>query len=361
MNEKQKRCIELIKEGYTAKEIAEKLNYSKSSVVTDIAKRNGLKCRKRAEIVGSTILTMRKAGHTYEEISEATGYDLKYVALQCCKNGIGIAKEKEIRSCLYCGKQFEVSACKEKKFCCDEHGRKYSHIRAKNNPGADDTHVSKMLERCESEWEYIGGYTGSEGTLVVRHTCGFTSRYSYSGLKHNMVNCPLCRMLETKKIREQRKKEKEKEAELARFYKPVPKYLQQELKSCSVCGALFYGSPRKKTCSDKCSKRIKSHYDNMKKRRRRKDSWTSESSTITLEKLFVRDKGICWICGGKCDKDVDSNDNMYPSVDHVIPISRGGKDSWDNVKLAHRLCNTLKGAKVLEVYPPVAVINASDH
>lgn len=36
-------------------------------------------------------------------------------------------------------------------------------------------------------------------------------------------------------------------------------------------------------------------------------------------------------------------------VYRVVPISRGGRHSWNNVKLAHRLCNTVKRDKG---YPP---------
>jgi len=34
--------------------------------------------------------------------------------------------------------------------------------------------------------------------------------------------------------------------------------------------------------------------------------------------------------------------NMYPSIDHVVPLSRGGLHEWGNVKLAHRICNSIK-------------------
>ena len=32
----------------------------------------------------------------------------------------------------------------------------------------------------------------------------------------------------------------------------------------------------------------------------------------------------------------------YPSRDHVVPLAKGGTHTWDNVKLAHFRCNTLK-------------------
>lgn len=56
------------------------------------------------------------------------------------------------------------------------------------------------------------------------------------------------------------------------------------------------------------------------------------------------------LCGGLCDwEDYVVRDGVvicgdwYPSIDHVIPVSKGGLHSWENVKLAHRKCNTRKG------------------
>lgn len=76
---------------------------------------------------------------------------------------------------------------------------------------------------------------------------------------------------------------------------------------------------------------------------------------ITVEKLVERDNGICHICGLPVDMaDFYINENgvqicgdMYPSRDHVRPISLGGLHSWDNIKLAHRICNTKKSNKYI--------------
>lgn len=74
---------------------------------------------------------------------------------------------------------------------------------------------------------------------------------------------------------------------------------------------------------------------------------------ITLHKVISKDSNICYICGQPCDEhDMVINEdghyiagNSYPSIDHVIPIAQGGTHSWDNVRLAHRGCNSKKGAK----------------
>lgn len=34
----------------------------------------------------------------------------------------------------------------------------------------------------------------------------------------------------------------------------------------------------------------------------------------------------------------------YPTIDHIIPLSKGGLHSWNNIQLAHLSCNSSKGA-----------------
>ena len=128
-------------------------------------------------------------------------------------------------------------------------------------------------------------------------------------------------------------------------------------KKCKNCGSEFttkFKKTNEEFCSDKCRKRMgnrnKKLYDK-NVRAVRVVSNGSVDKDITLEKLIARDEGMCYICSEKIDEEdytVNADGhcvygNMYPSVDHVIPIAKGGTHTWDNVKLAHRLCNSLKG------------------
>ena len=81
--------------------------------------------------------------------------------------------------------------------------------------------------------------------------------------------------------------------------------------------------------------------------RRRADRYgcAEFDETITLKDLIKRDGGICQICG----KPTDANDikaghigKAYPTLDHIIPLSKGGSHTWDNVQLAHMSCNAGK-------------------
>lgn len=84
-------------------------------------------------------------------------------------------------------------------------------------------------------------------------------------------------------------------------------------------------------------------------RMKRRNKYLSGDKTITLEKLYERDNGVCKICGGLCDyndyeiiNDTIIAGNNYPSIDHIVPINKGGSHTWDNVQLSHRLCNCRK-------------------
>ncbi|MBA3629811.1 MAG: HNH endonuclease [Actinobacteria bacterium] len=54
-------------------------------------------------------------------------------------------------------------------------------------------------------------------------------------------------------------------------------------------------------------------------------------SSLSRRAVFVRDEFTCQYCGRKAE-----------NVDHVIPKSRGGGQSWDNVVAACRSCNARK-------------------
>ena len=62
---------------------------------------------------------------------------------------------------------------------------------------------------------------------------------------------------------------------------------------------------------------------------------------LTNRELFQRDARICMYCGAH------PRDNKL-TRDHVVPISRGGRDRWSNVVTACRSCNTRKGNRTPE-------------
>ena len=62
--------------------------------------------------------------------------------------------------------------------------------------------------------------------------------------------------------------------------------------------------------------------------------------------VFERDNWICHICGEPVDKTLSGTDPMAPSIDHIVPFLKGGKDCYDNVALAHFGCNARKWVSI---------------
>ncbi|WP_226702740.1 HNH endonuclease [Microbulbifer elongatus] len=58
---------------------------------------------------------------------------------------------------------------------------------------------------------------------------------------------------------------------------------------------------------------------------------------LTNQSLFARDQHLCLYCGERFPFSLLTRD-------HVLPTSRGGADSWENVVAACKSCNNRKGA-----------------
>lgn len=63
--------------------------------------------------------------------------------------------------------------------------------------------------------------------------------------------------------------------------------------------------------------------------------------------VFERDHWICYLCGDPVNRDAEWPAPNGPSVDHVIPLVRGGEHSLANTRCSHLGCNLSKGVKLL--------------
>ena len=62
--------------------------------------------------------------------------------------------------------------------------------------------------------------------------------------------------------------------------------------------------------------------------------------------IYQRDAWTCQLCFEPVERDLRGGDyNPWsPSLDHIIPRSHGGADSWENLRLSHAWCNSVRGA-----------------
>ena len=70
----------------------------------------------------------------------------------------------------------------------------------------------------------------------------------------------------------------------------------------------------------------------------------SYDESITRREVFSRGNGLCYICGQLTHyENSDEYSPLLATVDHLIPWTRGGEHSWENVKLCCLRCNIVKG------------------
>lgn len=151
--------------------------------------------------------------------------------------------------------------------------------------------------------------------------------------------------LEQKTIeKEQKAKETELERQRIKTEKELNKYLQPYYKkTCKCCGNVFAASYKSASyCSNECRKKSKNKLHD-----RRLNKCEVRDYSINIHKLYNKYSGICQMCGKKLTFDCDGNDDLHPSVDHIIPIAKGGNHTWDNVQLLCRKCNTYKRDNVI--------------
>ena len=70
-----------------------------------------------------------------------------------------------------------------------------------------------------------------------------------------------------------------------------------------------------------------------------------DGDPITREGVIARVGPRCHLCKKMARLDVSHLHKLAAEVDHLIPISKGGGNVWDNVAIAHRSCNIKKSNK----------------
>lgn len=229
------------------------------------------------------------------------------------------------RICTVCGESFQ-SKTKRAKYCskvCANHSR-----------------FNKTHEQIRQDNEVLGKqvlnlYRSGLNDRQIAEKVGRSITWIYQTRK---------RMgLPRQKSNSQRERER-----LARWREEF----QKEQRVCKMCKAEF--SPVRKNqlfCCPSCEKKNNHQVNDIKRKRLEKKRKTDD---ISLNDVFLKYRGICYLCGGKCDlhavkvvNGVPHPLGDYPSREHIIPLSKGGLHTWDNIQLAHIRCNASKGVRLI--------------
>ena len=298
------------------------------------------------------------------------------------------AKEEK-RQCLLCGA--EISG-RRKKYCSDECRFESDRIQKRKKYRLENNITTKKCPVCNKEFEpnkngarykYCSTdchkeHRKKQNRERMRKENGWSDKYDYDEIKkckgcdadisHMKINAMYCSTLCRQRVEDRKRghkpleehlkivgerkkqrleieaKERQKEIEARKIARTVTK-------SCEWCGDEFTTDiPHKLTCSDTCRRKRSA-----KKHDKRINSNNIVDNDISLPRLYKRDQGICYLCHSKTDPtDIVRYPAYviagprYPSIDHVIPIAKGGLHAWDNVKLACKQCNSSKSDTVDE-------------
>ena len=212
--------------------------------------------------------------------------------------------------------------------------------------------------------DYLGGYTNNRGIIRLRcRACGCEFERTPHFISHGgPCECPDCQRRESEASREQRREESETKRERRKVEQSLRRMAREAKREwdrtealaidhvCPECGEHFRSECKGKVyCSHECM--LKANKRKCRTRRKaRKRGGAVVDAEIDLIGLLNRDGLTCHICGEPCDpNDYEITDegffiagNRYPSIDHVVPLAKGGTHSWGNVRVAHRICNSIK-------------------
>lgn len=115
---------------------------------------------------------------------------------------------------------------------------------------------------------------------------------------------------------------------------------------CTECGRIFITNKSEKIfCGSACARRQAMRGRNAI-RRGSSNKLDMVIEKVSYSEIYERDEGRCHICGEKVHEEYNRHDRLSGTLDHVIPLARGGDHTYDNIKLAHMVCNSIKADKV---------------
>ena len=123
--------------------------------------------------------------------------------------------------------------------------------------------------------------------------------------------------------------------------------------ACADCKAIAAAYMRIKNKEPKYKAKEKEYYKNNPHKRppNNKDRARHKGikrSYYTRQQIFDRDGYDCYLCTTPVDLSAPYVQGQpgwetYPHIEHVVPLSLGGEDTLQNVKIAHAKCNMAKG------------------
>lgn len=141
----------------------------------------------------------------------------------------------------------------------------------------------------------------------------------------------------------------------ARYVRPVKP--SPPPRFCTECGSVVM-TKRATVCSKRCKnqrlmkseafKAAHARYQvsekaSLARERRRAKKAAAYIEDVDRQAIFERDGWTCQICQRPLDRTTKVPDLWAPTIDHIVPLARGGTHEPRNCQAAHFSCNARKG------------------
>lgn len=129
-------------------------------------------------------------------------------------------------------------------------------------------------------------------------------------------------------------------------------------RECRRCTAPF--APTKGThvyCSARCRtahdiERNREAYNRRNhERRARERGAVVDGAKFDRQEIFDRDRYMCQLCFAPINWGLSGRHPMAASLDHIVPLNKGGEHSRENVWTVHFACNAAKGDREVPALP----------
>ncbi len=213
-----------------------------------------------------------------------------------CKSCMNARRQRPRCVCQSCGESFSPKSKERVSFC-----------------SRDCAYTHQHEQRVERERRIAE----TRGVLVER-TCSECGRW-YACSRWRQVCSDQCAL-------------ERKRASRRRNYTPAPRVRRD----CDECGTGFraFLGPRFRFCSPRCCNRA------LRRNRRAAMRANGQSSPVSRSAVIRRCQDRCGLCGFPVLPDAESP--WHSTLDHIVPLARGGAHTEENLQLAHFMCNVMK-------------------
>lgn len=218
--------------------------------------------------------------------------------------------------CRRCSKDFTPKKSVRTEFCSRACFYRMTRMRKFSKERMDRPVLTKECAACGGEFDAIN----KNQINCDRAECITKLRGAYSFLRSQLTSSDgtrTCRFCSTK-------------------------FRYKQLHSADICN-----SPQ---CIDAQSKEriIKKREEKSAENHKRRAKKVGQRAGIVRRKeVFMRDGYRCQLCKRKTRPDYNVNHPLYPNLDHIIPLAKGGEHSMVNLQCLCRECNIIKGDKAM--------------